>query len=75
VDFSRKEDKAFYPFAAQKYKLVFWFVPRGSCCPEFVQDRIGWNGEAMQDKYLKKDYMGKKNAVVIEYDLDKSDIF
>ncbi len=75
VDFSKKEDKAFYPFASDKYKLTLWFVPAGSVCPEFVQDRIGWNGEAMQDKYLKKDYMGKKNAVVIEYDLDKSDIF
>ncbi len=75
VDFSRKEDKAFYPFAANKYKLTLWFIPAGSACPEFVQDRIGWNGESMKDAHLVKNYKGTKNAVVIEFDLDKSDIF
>ncbi|MBO4548264.1 MAG: hypothetical protein J5758_03525, partial [Abditibacteriota bacterium] len=75
VDFSRKEDKQFYPFVADKYKLVFWFIPAGTCCPEFLQDRIGWNGEALSGSTVKKNYIGVKNAVVIEYDLDKSDIF
>ena len=75
IDFTQKEDKDFYPFLAKKYKLTIWFVPAGTGVPENIQDRIGWNGEAMSDKTLSKDFYPGKNALVIEYDLDRSDIF
>ena len=74
IDFSLKEDKAFYPFASDKYKLTLWFVPAGTGVSDNVQDRIGWNGEAMRDKTLRADFIPGKNALVYEIELDRSDI-
>jgi hypothetical protein len=50
--FSRKIDMAkdpqMYSFAKEKYELIVWFNPRTA--PDFVQDRLGWNGEGLADK-------------------------
>lgn len=51
IDFSK--DPEFYPFAKKKYKLIIWIKPQQSGVPDYVQDRIGWKGEALTDrKYL-----------------------
>jgi tetratricopeptide (TPR) repeat protein len=50
--FSRKidmsKDPQMYGFAKEKYELIIWFNPRTA--PDFIQDRIGWNGEGLADK-------------------------
>jgi tetratricopeptide (TPR) repeat protein len=48
VDLSKNAE--FYPFAAKKYKLTIWMRPQSPGVPDFVQDRIGWKGEALTDK-------------------------
>ncbi|MHB9038565.1 MAG: tetratricopeptide repeat protein [Armatimonadota bacterium] len=50
IDLSRNQE--FYPFAAKKYKLTVWVSPQQPSSPDFVQDRIGWKGEALRDKLL-----------------------
>ncbi|MCL5103364.1 MAG: hypothetical protein M1133_04530 [Armatimonadetes bacterium] len=42
--------REFYPFKAKKYKLTVWVNPQQPGCPDFVQDRVGWKGEAFTDK-------------------------
>ena len=37
-----------YGFKKEKYELILWFNPRTS--PDFIQDRMGWNGEGLTDK-------------------------
>jgi tetratricopeptide (TPR) repeat protein len=50
--FTRKvdmtQDPQMYGFAKEKYELILWFNPRTA--PDFVQDRLGWNGEGITDK-------------------------
>jgi len=74
LDFSKKEDKGIYPFTANKYKLTIWYAPQGTGIPDYVQDRIGWNGEALKDPTLSKDFIPGKNCLVYEFILDKKDI-
>ncbi|MEN6356475.1 MAG: hypothetical protein ABFD83_05250 [Armatimonadota bacterium] len=50
IDLSKNDE--FYPFHAKKYKLTVWVTPQQPGCPDYVQDRIGWNGEAFRDKLL-----------------------
>lgn len=54
--FSRKIDLSknteFYPFHAKKYKITVWVNPQQPGCPDFIQDRVGWKGEAFRDKML-----------------------
>ncbi len=51
-NFTRKidmtQDPQMYGFVKDKYELVLWFNPRTA--PDFVQDRMGWNGEGITDK-------------------------
>ena len=46
------QDPEFYPFKAEKYKLVISIVPQQPNVPDYVQDRIGWKGEALTDKSI-----------------------
>lgn len=46
IDMSK--DPQMYGFAKDKYELIVWFNPRTA--PDFIQDRIGWNGEGLADK-------------------------
>lgn len=43
-------DREFYPFTAAKYKLTVYFTPQQPNCPDFIQDRLGWKGDALTDK-------------------------
>jgi tetratricopeptide (TPR) repeat protein len=42
------KDPVMYPFIADKYDVEFLWSPRWA--PPHVQDRLGWNGEGMDDK-------------------------
>jgi tetratricopeptide (TPR) repeat protein len=42
-----------YPLKAEEYELVVQFNPRTQ--PVFIQDRYGWNGEALAGPYVKQD--------------------
>ncbi|MGC4046568.1 MAG: tetratricopeptide repeat protein [Armatimonas sp.] len=50
--YSRKidmgQDQQMYGFVKDKFELIIWFNPRTA--PDFIQDRIGWNGEGLADK-------------------------
>lgn len=73
IDLSQNVE--FYPFAADKYKLTIWFNPQQPGAPDFVQDRIGWKGEALTDRnYL--DTESKPGFRILKYEkvLDKSDV-
>ncbi|MCE5197486.1 MAG: hypothetical protein ABFD54_02995 [Armatimonadota bacterium] len=48
IDLSKNPD--FYPFKAKKYTLTVWVSPQQPSSPDFIQDRIGWKGEALTDK-------------------------
>jgi tetratricopeptide (TPR) repeat protein len=73
IDLSR--DTEFYPFKADKYKLTIWFTPQQPDCPDYIQDRIGWKGEALTDKrYLDTKSMPGFKILKYERILDKKDI-
>lgn len=50
VDLSNLADREFYPLVAEKYKLTIWVTPQQPGEPDYIQDRIGWRGEALTDK-------------------------
>lgn len=73
IDLSRQRD--FYPFEAKKYKLTIWVDPSVASCPDFIQDRIGWKGEAFADKrYLDTETRPGWKMLRKEVALDRSDI-
>ncbi len=75
IDFSDPNDRLFYPLKAEKYKLVFWFSPQEPGCPDFVQDRIGWKGEALTDaRYLDTKTQPGFRKLRVEYVLNREDI-
>ena len=73
IDLSR--NPKFYPFKADKYKLTVWVMSEQPGCPDFVQDRVGWRGEAFTDaRYLDTtSHPGFKRAKW-EKVLDRSEI-
>jgi tetratricopeptide (TPR) repeat protein len=48
IDMSK--DPKMYGFAKDKYELILTFNPRTA--PDFVKDRLGWNGEGLTDKHF-----------------------
>lgn len=76
IDFSLKEDLKIYPFKADKYKLTIYYVPQGTGISDYIEDRIGWNGDAISDKNVVTDFdiANGKKCLVKEFTLDKSDI-
>lgn len=50
LDMSDPRDLGMYPLKAEKYKLTIWMEPTDPGMPDFVQDRVGWRGEALMDK-------------------------
>ena len=48
IDLSDPRDAAMYPFKAKKYRLTVWWTPMDPT-PDFIQDRVGWKGEAIVD--------------------------
>jgi tetratricopeptide (TPR) repeat protein len=73
IDLSRNSE--FYPFTAEKYKLTIWITPQQPDTPDFVQDRIGWKGEALTDKrYLDTKTQPGFKLLRYERILDRKDI-
>jgi tetratricopeptide (TPR) repeat protein len=76
IDMSDPRDRAMYPFKAQKYKLTIWMNPSDPGMPDFVEDRVGWKGEALTDKncldtttipgfrMLKKEFILTRNDII-----------
>jgi hypothetical protein len=65
----------FYPFKAKKYRLTFWVTSQEAGCPDYIQDRVGWRGEAFRDKnYLDTKSRPGFRMLKKEYILDRKDI-
>lgn len=68
-------DREMYPFKADKYKLTIWVSPVDPGMPDYVQDRVGWKGEAITDKnYLDLKTMPGFHVLRKEFILKRSDI-
>ena len=62
-----------YGFKTDLYDLIVSFSPRSA--PDFVQDRLGWNGEGMKDKrYLRSDVKLGQQMLFLKLKLTKEDI-
>jgi len=76
IDMSDPRDSEMYPFKAGKYKLTIWMTPEDPGMPDYVQDRVGWKGEALTDpncldtktrpgfKMLKKEFVLSRNDII-----------
>jgi len=76
IDMGDQRDKEMYPFAAGKYKLTVWVTPEDPGMPDYVQDRVGWKGEAITDpnyldtkahpgfKMLKKEFILRRSDII-----------
>lgn len=75
-EFKRKydltKDSRQYPFKKDKYILTLTFNPRTA--PDYIQDRIGWDGEGMTDKnYLDTSVPGVRKVRKVIH-LERKDI-
>lgn len=69
------QDRDFYPFKSEKYKLTVWVKPTQPGCADFIQDRLGWKGEGMTDKnYLDTKMFPGMRCLKWEAVLDKKDL-
>jgi len=74
IDLSQEPE--FYPFKSDRYRLVITVVPQQSDTPDYVQDRIGWKGEALTDKrYLDTKTQPGFHLLRKEMVLSKKDVF
>ena len=75
IDFSDPRDAEMYPFTADKYRLTIWVSPQ-SPTPDYVQDRIGWKGEAMRDKpeYIDTETLPGFTMLRTEFIISREDI-
>jgi hypothetical protein len=76
IDMSDPRDREMYPFKADKYKLTIWMTPDDPGMPDYVQDRVGWKGEALTDpnyldtkthpgfKMLKKEFILSRDDII-----------
>ncbi len=73
IDLSKNAE--FYPFKAKKYKLTIWLTPIEPGCPDYVQDRIGWKGEALTDKnYLDLKFIPGVKTIKKEFIINREDL-
>ena len=71
IDMSK--DPKMYSFKANDYDLILSFNPR--LAPDFVQDRLGWNGEGLTDKrYLRSDVKPGLRLLYLKLKLTQEDI-
>lgn len=71
IDMSK--DPKMYGFKAQEYDLIVSFNPRTA--PDFVQDRLGWNGEGLSDKrYLREDIKPGLRMIYVKLKLTRDDL-
>ncbi|WP_395143141.1 tetratricopeptide repeat protein [Armatimonas sp.] len=67
------KDPKMYGFKTDLYDLIVSFSPRSA--PDFVQDRLGWNGEGLKDKrYLRSDVKLGQQMLYLKLKLTKEDI-
>jgi len=76
IDMGNASDREMYPFKAEKYKLTIWMTPVDPGMPDYIQDRVGWKGEAITDKncldlktrpgfhMLKKEFILKRSDII-----------
>ncbi len=76
IDMGDARDREMYPFKADKYKLTIWMTPVDPGMPDYIQDRVGWKGEAITDKnyldlktrpgfhMLKKEFILKRSDII-----------
>lgn len=76
INMGDARDREMYPFKADKYKLTIWMTPTDPGMPDYVQDRVGWKGEAITDKnyldlttrpgfrMLKKEFILKRSDII-----------
>lgn len=71
IDMSK--DPKMYSFKKPEYDLIVSFHPRRA--PDFVQDRIGWNGEGLTDKhYLREDITPGCRILYVKLKLTRDDL-
>jgi len=71
IDMSK--DPKMYSFKKPEYDVIVAFYPRRA--PDFVQDRIGWNGEGLTDKrYLREDILPGCRMLYVKLKLTRDDI-
>lgn len=71
IDMSK--DPKMYGFSADKYDLILSINPR--TCPDFVQDRIGWEGEGWTDKrYLDTKTLPGVRMIRQQIELNREDL-
>lgn len=76
INMGKAEDSEIYPFKAKTYKLTVWMDPVDPGMPDYVEDRVGWKGEALTDKecldlsmrpgyhMLKKEFILKRSDII-----------
>ena len=75
IDMSLAQDHEMYPFKAKKYKLTVWMTSQDPGMPDYIQDRVGWKGEALTDKhYLDTTTQPGFKILKKEFILSRSDI-
>lgn len=72
IDLSSPKDPDMYPFQSDKYKLTLWVSPQDPGCPDYVQDRVGWKGEAFRDKTVDTQMLPGFKVLKKVFILDKS---
>lgn len=74
IDMGDPRDREMYPFKAKKYKLTVWLSSIDPGIPDYVQDRVGWKGEAFSDKCLDTTSQPGFKILKKEFILSRSDI-
>lgn len=75
IDLGDPRDAEMYPFKSDKYRLTIWVTPQDPGCPDFVQDRIGWRGDAIRDaRYLDTTTIPGFRMLRTEFVIDRKDI-
>lgn len=75
MDLSDPKFADMFPFKAKKYLVTIWFDPAEPGAPDYVQDRIGWRGEALTDKhYLDTTTKPGFHLIRKQFILDRKDI-
>ncbi|NLN75169.1 MAG: hypothetical protein GX139_02510 [Armatimonadetes bacterium] len=76
INMSDPRDAAMYPLKAEKYKLTVWMEPVDPGMPDYVEDRVGWKGEALIDsecldtttrpgyRMLKKEFILSRSDII-----------
>jgi tetratricopeptide (TPR) repeat protein len=71
--FSRKidmgRDVTMYPFASDNYIVEFYYNPRSA--PAHIQDKFGFSGEGMTDRYINTDIREGQRVIFARMEMPK----